>query len=73
MSQVREAILRNCQPSWRKVAMVIYKAHSELSLPDGDEAYDSVAAELVGLVEVGELEAVGNLSNWRRSEVRLPA
>jgi len=29
-------------------------------LADGDEAYDSVAAELVGLVEAGELEAVGN-------------
>jgi hypothetical protein len=72
MIDVRQAILRNCIARWRKVAMVISKVHSELSLPDDDQGYETVAAELVRLVEAGELEAVGSLSDWRGSEVRLP-
>lgn len=73
MSQIREAILANCRSSWLKVARVIWFAHRDLALPDDEASHDLIAAELAKLVHAGELEAVGDLSNWRHSEVRLAA
>jgi hypothetical protein len=71
MPLISEAILRNCKPTWLKVARVIVFTHRDLGLPDDEATYDSVALELAKLVETGTLEAVGDLSNWRESEVRL--
>lgn len=65
------AILRNCRPTWLKVARVIASAHSELGLPDEEADYYAVADELLRLVELGELEIAGDPANWRYSEVRL--
>lgn len=39
---------------------------------DDEDFADAVVARLVELVERGRLEARGDLSNWRFSEVRLP-
>jgi hypothetical protein len=72
MDDVRKAILSNCQSKWLKVARVIYMARQQLSLPDNDESYDLVAEQLTRLLEDRELEGIGDLSNWRHSEVRLP-
>lgn len=71
MPSISEAILGNCQPTWLKVARVVAFAHGDLGLPDDEATYDSVALELTKLVETGRLEAVGDLSDWRNSEVRL--
>lgn len=69
--QTSDAILNNCRATWLKVARVVWSAHRDLALPDDDASYDFVVAELIKLVHAGNLEAVGDLSNWRRSEVRL--
>ena len=71
MPPISEAILANCQATWLKVARIVAFTHKDLGLPDDDETYDTVALELAKLVETGRLEAVGDLSNWRESEVRL--
>jgi len=70
MTEVRKAILDGCRPQYCKVAMVIGRASAKLGAND-DETYELIAREIVGLVADGELEAVGNLSDWRHSEVRL--
>jgi hypothetical protein len=71
MPSISEAILDNCRPTWLKVARVVALAHRDSGLSDDDAAFDSVALELKKLVETGALEALGNPSNWRESEVRL--
>lgn len=68
---ISKAILDNCRPTWLKVARVVAYAHRDFGLPDNEAALDSVALELEKLVATGTLEAVGDLSNWRESEVRL--
>ena len=68
---ISKAILGNCRPTWLKAARVVVFAHGDLGLPDDEAALDSVALELEKLVETGTLEAVGDLSNWWESEVRL--
>ena len=64
-------ILANCRLRWQKVAKVIYLAREQSGLPDDDASYDLVADRLNSLIESGKLEAVGNIDNRRRSEVRL--
>jgi len=71
MPSISEAILDNCRLTWLKVARVVAFAHRYSRLPDDEAAFDSVVLELTKLVEAGTLEAVGDLSNWRHSEVRL--
>lgn len=66
-----DAVLRNCRPTWLKVARVIASAHNELGLPDDEAGYALVESELLRLIELEELEVAGNPSNWRHSEVRL--
>lgn len=64
-------VLSRAQPNWRKVAMMISLAMRRAGRDDEDFA-NAVAARIVALVESGRLEAQGDLSNWRFSEVRLP-
>lgn len=71
MSSISEAILGNCRPTWLKVALVVAFAQRDLAFSDNETTYDSVALELTKLVETGKLEAVGDLSDWRHSEIRL--
>ena len=71
MRSISEAILGNCRPTWLKVARVIAFEHRDLGLPDDEATHDSVALELTKLVETGRLEAIGDLADWRNSEVRL--
>lgn len=71
MPTISEAILNNCRPTWLKVARVVVFAHRDSGLPDDEAALESVALELKKLIEAGTLEAVGDLSKWRESEVRL--
>ena len=71
MSDVREAILDGCRQQYCKVAMVIVRASEQLG-NNGDETYELVGQGIAKLVEEGRLQAVGDLSQWRHSEVRLP-
>lgn len=71
MSNVRKAILDSCRQQYSKVAMVIIRASEQLGNND-DETYELVGQEIAKLVEEGRLQAVGDVSHWRHSEVRLP-
>lgn len=50
--------------------MVIVRAAEQLD-SDGPEILELIANEIARLIEDGRLEAVGDIANWRRSEVRL--
>lgn len=58
---------------WRKTALIIAEV-----LHQGDErrkiiAPQRIANRIISLRDSGVIESQGPLSNWRRSEVRLPA
>lgn len=57
---------------WQKVAMVIAKALTELSLANSDtEDYaEVVASRIDALIASGYIEVNGNPTKWRHSEVR---
>lgn len=59
---------------WQKVAMIIAKALREFERAGTSTSEDQyrVADRIEALVEAGKLEAEGNVSLWRHSEVRLP-
>lgn len=68
-----DLILSVVKPNWQKVAMVLVKAR-RLSESRGFEiSYDALAVRITALCMEGRLEAQGNLSKWRRSEVQLSA
>ena len=72
-SQIDAIILSQAKPLLKKVAMIVSKSADECERQGHPVAYEEVAARIEALVAAGQLEAVGNLSNWRRSEVRLPS
>jgi hypothetical protein len=69
---VDRLILSFAQVQWRKVAMIIAKVVDASGRPGDDAEFHDVAERVRALVEDGRLEAQGDLSKWRHSEVRLP-
>jgi Protein of unknown function len=69
---VDRLILSFAQVQWRKVAMIISKVVDASGRRWGDAELHEVAERIRVLVEDGRLEAQGDLSKWRHSEVRLP-
>jgi hypothetical protein len=68
-----ELILSVVKPNWQKVAMVLGKA-LRLSESRGFEtSYEVLAARIAVLCIEGRLDSQGNVSKWRRGEVRIPA
>jgi hypothetical protein len=65
-------ILSFVKVQWRKVAMIIGQVLDECRRRGVDLDEDGVADRICALVENGQLEAQGNLSRWRHSEVKLP-
>jgi Protein of unknown function len=73
-------ILSFAKVQWRKVAMIISQVLSECRRRGVDVDEDGiaericngVAERICALVEDGQLEAQGDLSRWRHSEVKLP-
>jgi hypothetical protein len=62
-------ILSSASERWQKVAKII----AVVSERAGDGAnFDAIAARIRALVDAGKLQAEGDLSRWRYSEVRLP-
>jgi uncharacterized protein DUF3658 len=69
---IDEAILSVAEPSWRKVALVIVKVAEKMDsdLPAGDAGCDFIAARIEILIRSGRLVSRGDVTKWRRSEVR---
>jgi Protein of unknown function len=65
-------ILTFAKVQWRKVAMIISKVLDECGRLGITIDEHGVAERVCALVDDGQLEAQGNLSQWRHSEVRLP-
>ena len=64
-------ILSFAEGQWKKVAMIITKVLFECERNAGDISADAIADRVRSLVEERKLEAQGNLSKWRHSEVKL--
>jgi len=65
-------ILSFAEAQWRKVAMIISKVLDECRHRGVDINCHDIARRICVLVEGGQLEAQGDLSLWRHSEVKLP-
>lgn len=72
ISQLDQFILNSVDSNWQKVAMVIAKtlADQELDFPESEDDAEFVASRVDELIRAGHLEASGDASNWRFSEVR---
>jgi hypothetical protein len=68
-SDIDAVILSVATDRWQKVAMVIAKAAPPDESSDND--YHQVAERIIALVDDGQLEAQGDVTRWRHSEVRL--
>lgn len=68
-----DLILAVVKPNWQKVAMVLGKARRLSESRGLESSYDALAARIAALCMEGRLESQGNVSKWRRGEVRLPA
>ena len=73
-SQIDDVIRSVVGTRRTKVAMVIAKVAEALGrdLPAGKEGLEAISARIQHLASRGRLQAYGDLSNWRFSEVRLP-
>jgi hypothetical protein len=73
ISAFDDLLLSCADDRWRKTARVIGTALAESWDDDGIQVGDLVlGARVHALVELGHLEARGDLDDWRHSEVRLP-
>jgi Protein of unknown function len=66
------ALVSHAKPSWLKVARVVHDALGSGGFVITDEVVRLHVRRVAALVEVGSLEAQGNLRRPRFSEVRLP-
>jgi hypothetical protein len=57
---------------WQKVAMLVAKTQSECEQRKIATSPEDIAHRVAVLVDQDLLEAQGDISNWRHSEVRLP-
>jgi hypothetical protein len=69
-AEIDAAILANVVPRWLKVAMVAARSMDQLNLPLTDEAFESVCRRITALVDAGVIDAQGDTSLPRHSEVR---
>jgi hypothetical protein len=71
LQQIDSALLAECGPSWRKVAMVVGQAMLQLEkeFPDLSDSY--YALRIISLVARDRLASAGDLNYMRSSEVRL--
>jgi hypothetical protein len=69
-----EGVIRSVSRiNWQKTAMIISRSMRECEAKGIETTYEEIAAAIILLCKNGHLESVGDLSNWRHSEVRLPA
>jgi hypothetical protein len=65
-------ILAFAKVQWRKEAMIISQVLGECRRLGINVDEYGVAERVCALVQDGQLEAQGDLSRWRHSEVKLP-
>jgi hypothetical protein len=65
-------ILSTAVSQWRKVAFIIGSVFMECRENGAGTSLYAISGRIRALVDEGKLEAQGNLSRWRHSEVRLP-
>jgi hypothetical protein len=70
--QLDEAILACCDHQWRKVARIMSCALDTSGLDSKSWGERALTKRLRVLVRKNEIEAAGNIYNWRASEIRLP-
>lgn len=72
INELDQFILSSIDSNWQKVAMVIAKAlaDQELDFPESEDDAGFIASRVNELIRAGHLEASGDTSNWRFSEVR---
>ncbi|WDI93393.1 DUF3658 domain-containing protein [Xanthomonas campestris] len=65
-------ILASIDSHWQKVALVVGRAlaNPHFAFPEVDDDASLVGERVQALVALGQLEAHGDTSNWRFSEVR---
>ncbi|HTH49648.1 MAG TPA: hypothetical protein VMB21_19195 [Candidatus Limnocylindria bacterium] len=68
------AYLSTANGRWRKVAMVFGRVSEALGaeFPEGEAGHELFDRHLAALVGAGRLQAQGDITRWRFSEVRLP-
>lgn len=73
-SEIDDAVMASVGLRWNKVAMIVILAAEKLygKSAVGDEACRPIGARIEVLVENGRLEAQGDVTRWRFSEIRLP-
>jgi hypothetical protein len=70
---IDELVVWLAKPQWRKVARIILDFLKECERRSVETDASAVADGIQHMVNKGRLEAQGDLSKWRYSEVRLPA
>ncbi len=70
--EIDKLILSVAAFRWQKVAMLIVRATDLKGLipAEAENAFEFVAERIQALVHAGLLEARGDVSQWRHSEVR---
>ena len=63
-------ILSSASDRWQKVARIVALVSDRM---DDGTKFETIAARILALVAEGKLEAKGDLSRWRFSEVRKTA
>jgi len=58
---------------WQKVAMILSKTLRECEQRNISASYEDIAERIAALVGRHLLEAQGDITKWRHSEVRLPS
>jgi hypothetical protein len=73
--ELDQFILASVDSHWQKVAMVVARALGDphLDFPETEDDAAFVASRVEALVALGQLDAQGEVSNWRYSEVRRAA
>jgi hypothetical protein len=66
-SDLDQLLLAAATARWQKVAMIIAKAVSAYETLDEER----LTSRILALAELGMLESVGDVNNWRFSEVRI--
>jgi hypothetical protein len=69
---IDDLILSVVSGQWRKVAFIVSKVLRVYRNNAPETSEDTIAYRVRALVDDGKLEAQGNLSRMRHSEVRLP-
>jgi hypothetical protein len=74
-TEIDRLLLSFCSGRWQKVAKIIgntFQALEQHEIKIDNDTADAIDSRLAVLVSSSQLEAQGNIKNWRYSEVRLP-